>query len=341
MKSNLDISIKEPLIGIRNLMKHLRPEWKPEKIQMTFYTKGKVNTLIKCSEEKDSSDAVVIRIYKPEMSQFVDREAEILANQLIAQKNYSPTLLGIFNNGFCYDFINGQTVDIKLAKTKAVWKSIACGMATIHGIHKPTSSPKKSNLFKVLHNLIDLLPENLPDSVKNEQYKAYFPTKESLRKEIRELQFHLDQIKSSIVYCHGDPRLENILWNKKITFIDFEFTDYNYQAYDIAAHFNSYAGFTDDPDFSQCPDQTFQLKWLQEYIKQWNKNQNQDSKIPIDNVDMLYIQVRKFSLATHMMLGISGILGSALSTVDLFVYGMKRIEQYFQHKQQVFDLKSQ
>lgn len=55
----------------------------------------------------------------------------------------------------------------------------------------------------------------------------------------------LSQLDSPSVYCHNDLLLTNILYDSQrstVTFIDFEYTGFNYQAYDIANHFAEFAG---------------------------------------------------------------------------------------------------
>lgn len=55
----------------------------------------------------------------------------------------------------------------------------------------------------------------------------------------------LISLNNDIVFAHNDLLLGNILYNQKentVTFIDFEYTAYNYQAFDIANHFAEFAG---------------------------------------------------------------------------------------------------
>lgn len=50
---------------------------------------------------------------------------------------------------------------------------------------------------------------------------------------------------SPIVFCHNDLLLANIIYNAEkntVTFIDYEYSNYNYQAFDIGNHFAEFAG---------------------------------------------------------------------------------------------------
>lgn len=66
-----------------------------------------------------------------------------------------------------------------------------------------------------------------------------------LEEEYKLLKDNLIKLDSPIVYSHNDLLLTNILYDKNVntvTFIDFEYTGFNYQAFDIANHFAEFAG---------------------------------------------------------------------------------------------------
>ncbi|CAK8691900.1 unnamed protein product [Clavelina lepadiformis] len=65
-----------------------------------------------------------------------------------------------------------------------------------------------------------------------------------LRKEVDELESCLTNLNSPIVFCHNDILLHNVIYNEyaeKISFIDYEYAGFNYQAYDIGNHFCEFA----------------------------------------------------------------------------------------------------
>lgn len=66
-----------------------------------------------------------------------------------------------------------------------------------------------------------------------------------LKQNYQVLKMELISLNNDIVFAHNDLLLGNILYNQKentVTFIDFEYTAYNYQAFDIANHFAEFAG---------------------------------------------------------------------------------------------------
>lgn len=66
-----------------------------------------------------------------------------------------------------------------------------------------------------------------------------------LEKEYHLLENTLSKVNSPVVYAHNDLLLGNVLYNKEqdnVVFIDYEYTAFNYQAFDIANHFAEFAG---------------------------------------------------------------------------------------------------
>lgn len=74
------------------------------------------------------------------------------------------------------------------------------------------------------------------------------PSLDELRAEFDRLFVVVNKIQSPIVFAHNDLLLGNILYDptsdQKVTFIDYEYADYNFQAYDIGNHFAEFAGMS-------------------------------------------------------------------------------------------------
>lgn len=77
------------------------------------------------------------------------------------------------------------------------------------------------------------------------RFEMLIPSHAILEKEYRTLKSTLSKVNSPIVLAHNDLLLGNILYNPKresVVFIDYEYTAFNYQAFDIANHFAEFAG---------------------------------------------------------------------------------------------------
>lgn len=65
----------------------------------------------------------------------------------------------------------------------------------------------------------------------------------------------------------------------EINFIDYEYGCYNYAAFDIANHFNEWAGF--DCEFEQCPSEQVKREWISAYLsKRCQLEKNKGNKSP-------------------------------------------------------------
>jgi len=77
------------------------------------------------------------------------------------------------------------------------------------------------------------------------RFETLIPSHATLEKEYQILKKTFLKTESPIVYAHNDLLLGNILYNQKqetVVFIDYEYTAFNYQAFDIVNHFLEFAG---------------------------------------------------------------------------------------------------
>lgn len=148
---------------------------------------------------------------------------------------------------------------------------------------------------------------------------------------------------SPIVFCHNDLLLKNIVYNEKqnkVTFIDFEYSNYNYQAFDIANHFCEFCG-VDSFDPNLFPSKEFQLKWLRIYLQKWYLLKNDFNSTNIEtNIQNLYKTVKKFTIAAHLYWGIWALVQACNSSIDFdyLTFAYNRLEEYFKSKNEQINL---
>lgn len=141
------------------------------------------------------------------------------------------------------------------------------------------------------------------------------PVKE-LREEIASLAAHLKPLNNPVVFAHNDLLLGNIIYTEsqnKVTFIDYEYAAYNYQAFDIGNHFAEFAGL-DVADKSRYPSKEFQLQWLREYLETWRAQD--DGSVTRSDVERLYVHVNKFALASYLFWTVWALIQAEHSTID-------------------------
>jgi ethanolamine kinase len=77
------------------------------------------------------------------------------------------------------------------------------------------------------------------------RFLELIPPKGKLEEEYALLKAELCGVSSPVVFCHNDLLLANVIYNAEksaVTFIDYEYSNYNYQAFDIGNHFAEFAG---------------------------------------------------------------------------------------------------
>ncbi|CAK8691922.1 unnamed protein product [Clavelina lepadiformis] len=228
---------------------------------------------------------------------------------------------------------------IKLPHVHEDLRLLAGELARVHSIPTKGDPPPKPTAFPLMRKFLaiafasdSIIDGGLTVARKNEE--------QVLRKEVDELESCLTNLNSPIVFCHNDILLHNVIYNEhteKISFIDYEYAGFNYQAYDIGNHFCEFAGI-DDVDYNLYPGKDFQLKWLRHYLNAWYQYNFPDGCTDTsqmdDKVDILYKQVNKFALASHLTWGIWALVQAKYSTIDFDYkeYSKLRLDEYHRRK---------
>jgi ethanolamine kinase len=77
------------------------------------------------------------------------------------------------------------------------------------------------------------------------RFLELIPPKSKLEEEYAVLKAELCSLGSPVVFCHNNLLLHNVIYNPRkstVTFTDYEYSSYNYQAFDIGNHFAAFAG---------------------------------------------------------------------------------------------------
>ncbi|KAL6655798.1 hypothetical protein ACP70R_006624 [Stipagrostis hirtigluma subsp. patula] len=103
----------------------------------------------------------------------------------------------------------------------------------------------------------------------NEKQKRYETISfREIQDEVKDLKDLSDLLHAPVVYAHNDLLSGNLMLNdseEKLYFVDFEYGSYSYRGYDIANHFNEYAGF--DCDYDLYPDKDAQYHFFRNYLQ--------------------------------------------------------------------------
>ncbi|XP_069019679.1 ethanolamine kinase 1 [Embiotoca jacksoni] len=337
----------EPRRGILDLLSGLRPHWKAQDIQMKIFTEGITNQLIGCYVGSlQDPGCVLVRLYGRMTELYVNRDREVEMFQVFHAHGCGPEIYCSFQNGICYEFVRGTVLDDELLRQPSIYRLIAAEMGRIHSIQPKCGLSAEPLLWtKMSHFLTLMQSSSFPAEQRCTKRRAALrevPSFETLSVEMESLKRHLSQVDSPTVLCHNDLLTKNIIYNHKegmAKFIDYEYADYNYQAFDIGNHFNEFAG-VNDVNYSLYPSWELQRDWLTAYLESYKHSTGREVTVTEAEVTQLYVQVCKFSLASNFFWGLWAILQSRFSSIDFDFqrYAVARLNYYFEKKEEYFGL---
>uniref|UniRef100_A0A8B9PP37 ethanolamine kinase n=1 Tax=Apteryx owenii TaxID=8824 RepID=A0A8B9PP37_APTOW len=319
-----------------------RPKPPRAPLALQLFTDGITNKLVACYTDEDMADAVLVRVYGRKTELFVDRETELKNFQVLQAHGCAPDLYCAFQNGLCYEFVPGIALGPDHVRDPCIFRLVAQEMARVHAIHA-NGSIAKPILWQKLHKYLALVKMDLmiPPPFFFPSLHPDVPSLEVLEHELAWMKETLSQLGSPVVLCHNDLLCKNIIYNsteEHVRFIDYEYTGYNYQAFDIGNHFNEFAGVK-EVDYRLYPSKEIQLQWLRSYLQAYKQLTQEDqggrgAVVSEKELETLYVQVNKFSLASHFLWACWGLIQDKYSTIDFnfLRYAKLRFKQYFKMK---------
>uniref|UniRef100_T1IA39 ethanolamine kinase n=3 Tax=Rhodnius TaxID=13248 RepID=T1IA39_RHOPR len=317
----------------RKIIGEIRPQWREKQLTFKVFTDGITNKLIGCWSAEDIADLILVRIYGKNTDLLIDRDEEKANFILLHKAGYAPQLYATFRNGLAYAYVPGETVTTRTVRDVSVYPLIAVTMARIHSIHK--DQPHNPILWDKIDKFLSLVPNQYSSTKTQETYKENFPDGAvSLGDELQLLKNLLSEEKSPIVFCHNDLLLPNIIYKSgKVSFIDYEYAGWNYQAFDIGNHFAEFAGVS-EVDYSLYPDRDFQFTWIKIYLVEYNQCNNITKEINESDINKFYSQINKFALVSHLFWASWALVQAQHSTIkfNFMRYAITRMQEYYKKK---------
>ncbi|XP_066394375.1 probable ethanolamine kinase isoform X2 [Miscanthus floridulus] len=294
---------------------------------------GITNLLLKVSVKEDNGDesSVTVRLYGPNTDLVIDRKRELQAIPYLSAAGFGARLLGIFENGVVQSFIYARTLSPADMRDPKIAAEIAKELRKFHQVDMPGSKKPQlwNDIFKFLKKAAALKFED------NEQQKTYENISfREIQDEVQELKDLLDILNAPVVYAHNDLLSGNLMLNDlegKLYFIDFEYGSYSYRGYDIANHFNEYAGF--DCDYNLYPDKDAQYHFFRNYLRPDRPSEAQD-------MEVLYVETNTFRLASHIYWALWALIQAKVSPIDFDYLGyfFLRYGEYKKQRESCFSL---
>ncbi|XP_053562683.1 ethanolamine kinase 2 [Bombina bombina] len=338
---NISVDEKNVIPGALSIIRELRPDWNPGDVQTKLFTDGITNKLLACFVDTGMEDAVLVRIYGKQTELFVDREDEVTSFQLLRAHGCAPALYCTFQNGLCYEFMRGLALGPEHVREPHILRLITHEMARYHSIPAHNGCLPKLVLWQKLRKYLSILRT---DDGAQSRLPLGTPSLKVLEEELYWLKTYLPTLGSPIVLCHNDLLCKNVIYNEAdghVRFIDYEYAGYNYQAYDIANHFNEFAGVS-EPDYQMFPNRQTQIQWLRHYLSAYRRLMQEEGEVPESEVETLFVQVNQFVLASHLFWGLWALIQHRYSDIDFNFgrYAVLRFKRYFEVKPEVTALRT-
>lgn len=281
--------------------------------QVTVIEGGITNRIYKANDPS-SDETVVVRIFggddvfTPEARR---KETDIFEE--LGNADISPRLMGKFGNGRLEAYIHGaRAIELEEMTTVSVLDGVAKEMAKLHAFAPSKAMERKSEIWTCLDTWIDEVKQMdvVIDSVQL-NISSYIKAVQQAKQIVA--------MDTDIVFAHNDLLCGNIMQSSEdgsIRLIDFEYSGFNYRAYDIGNFFAETMGGTQTgivhPELYASLSK--RRRFCQKYLSHLSKNEDEE---PSDEeVDALLKKTDDFVLISHLYWGFWGLVQSKCSAVD-------------------------
>jgi len=318
--------------GALAVLASIRPSWPKDRVKSKIFTDGITNKLIGCWLDSDPESVVLVRVYGQNTDLLIDRKAETFNFKVLHKAGYAPNLYATFTNGLAYEFVPGDVLTTESVRQLSIYPLVARMMAKLHKVDCGPTAKKTPLLWDKINRYLEVI---VSDGVADKGNMDKLPYDiETIKMEVDYLRDSLKETTSKVVFCHNDLLVANIIHRDgKITFIDYEYAGYNYQAFDIGNHFAEFAGVS-GVNYKRYPGKDFQMTWLKIYLDEF-LSAVESTSIDETAVEELYFEVNKFSLASHLLWACWALVQAQHSTIDFdFIgYSKVRMDEYFSKKE--------
>ncbi|XP_077240832.1 protein kinase superfamily protein isoform X1 [Tasmannia lanceolata] len=338
--SSLTVDVSLPLSQIKpriiDLCRSLFKEWsclEDSRFSVETVSGGITNLLLKVSVKEDNGNDVLltVRLFGPNTEYVIDRKRELQAIRHLSAAGFGAELLGVFGNGMVQSFINARTLSPSDMSKPKLAAEIARQLRKFHEVEIPGSREPElwNDIFKFLERASAL---KFDDSEKQRKYETV--SFREVYDAVAELKDLTELLDAPVVFAHNDLLSGNLMLNddeEKLYLIDFEYGSYNYRGYDIANHFNEYAGF--DCDYNLYPDKDAQYHFFRHYFQP-----DKPHKVRDEDLEALYVETNSFMLASHLYWALWALIQAKVSPIDFdyLDYFFLRYNEYRRRKETCF-----
>ncbi|XP_011685106.1 PREDICTED: choline/ethanolamine kinase isoform X2 [Wasmannia auropunctata] len=261
---------------------------------------------------------------------------------LLSERRLGPKLHGVFPGGRIEEYIPARPLLTKELADTTLSLLIAEKMGQIHTMQIPISK-EPTWIWDTMNNWLITAADILESSedIDSRQLKNVSAIKcIDLEHEIDWLRTIVMQQKYPVTFCHNDMQEGNILLmqntrNPKLVLIDFEYCSYNYRGFDVANHFAEWQYDYTAPEYpffherpAAGPTKEQKLNFIRAYLRTLGKEGSLEE-------ERIMMEVRIFSLASHLFWGLWSVVNAKLSQIPFgyWDYAASRLKNYLYLKE--------
>ncbi|XP_014913797.1 choline kinase alpha isoform X2 [Poecilia latipinna] len=335
----------------------LHGAWKglaEEDFEITIIRGGLSNKLFLCSlpdslgSVGDEPRSILLRLYGAILQGAEAMVLESVMFAILAERELGPKLYGIFPQGRLEQYVPSRKLDTCELSDPSISAEVAQKMARFHGMRMPFNKEPKWLFGTMEKYLSQVMRLNFTRESHLRRFNSMLAY--NLPQEMETLKLLLESTHSPVVFCHNDCQEGNILLLKgrhssdkqKLMLIDFEYSSYNYRGFDIGNHFCEWMyDYTCEEfpffkvDTQNYPSKAQQLHFIESYLRESDQGfDNLSEEHQMKLKEELYVEVNRFSLASHFFWGLWSIIQARLSTIEFgyLEYAQARFDAYFQQK---------
>ena len=353
------------------------------KLSVQRVTGGLSNTLYRVSgldaafsNGRRLPDAVLVRVFGA--AGMIDRDVETSTFAALAVAGIGPPYYGRFANGRLEGWMPAPMRALSTPELRhdAILTAVAQAVAKLHyQFQIPQALQPYYQQPSMWQQLEEWLQQALRNTYQtsNDAERAATLHLETVAEELAWMRRHgkndnhddegtaVIPADAPVVFCHNDVLAANILYNDEthdLQLIDFEYGGCNYRSFDIANHWNEYAGGPPNvttPRYDWLPTEAQQTLFCRTYLEtiqattDQNDNKNNTTTenghastttttvITDAQVQAFRREVQAFLLPNHLYWGLWAVNQAATEgceAYDYMLYGMERFKQYHICKQQ-------
>jgi len=328
------------LDAVKPIIEQLRPEWKLDEISVKTFTEGISNATkaFYVGGKLSTATCLVIRLNGQGTDDFLDRQHELDAYERLSAGHICPPLVAKFNNGIVMSLVEGVVFTGASVKEEHNAHLTSREIARMHRNVPLRSNERESSLVDSVKHFLRLVQHHTIERVNdkfelrkltepsNAPINAFFEPDFAFASEL------IGRQTTPLVVAHNDLLLANFLLdepNDKVTIIDYEYLAPNPAAFDLANHFNEYAG-TEVFDFTNIPNEEYQKRWLRTYLAEYLECND----ITQATIDQWHASVELMAPLSHLLWGTWALMQMEKSSIDFDYasYAMDRLRCYFELK---------